>query len=101
MTNTIHITLTYHWFDKIESGKKTAEYRKYCVGWENRLKKLKPGDCIVFHRGYTDRTITRIITKIRVILGWDLPKAEYEFFGCPNEEYFFEISFENQVLDGI
>lgn len=98
---TLHVTLTYHWFDKVESGKKTTEYRKFCAGWAKRLEKLKPGDRIVFHRGYTDKTAVGKITEISVIVGWNLPQEEYKFFGCPNEEYFFEISFENQVLDGI
>lgn len=93
---TLHVTLTYHWFDKVESGKKTAEYRKFCAGWAKRLEKVKAGDFIVFHRGYTDKTATRKITDVSVISSWNLPQEEYKFFGCPNEEQFFKIDFEKE-----
>lgn len=48
---------------------------------------------VVFHRGYTSRTLTRQIEQIRVISGWDLPNEEYRFFGCPNESAFYKIKF--------
>lgn len=93
---TIHMTLTYKWFDLVESGKKTEEYRRWVPGWRKRLNGLKRDDLVVFHRGYTGRTLTRKIEDIRVIGGWDLPNDVYKFFGCPNESLFFRIRFQNE-----
>lgn len=90
----IHATLTYNWFDEIKAGRKTAEYRRITPYWEKKLTNIKPGDCIVFHRGYSDQTIRRRILYVRKISGWHLPHAEYNFFKCPNESGFFEINFE-------
>ena len=92
----IHATLTYQWFDKINAGRKTAEFRRITPYWEKKLSNIKPGDCIVFHHGYSDKTIRRWILYVRKIVGWDLPPDEYNFFKCPNESGFFEINFEKK-----
>lgn len=91
MPKTLHLTLTYHWWDKVSSGEKNAEYRRFTANWRKRLADVRPGDLVVFHRGYTNRTLTRRIEQIRVIGGWDLPNEEYQFFKCPNESAFFKI----------
>lgn len=93
MPKTLHLTLTYHWWDKVVSGEKKAEYRRFTEGWRKRLNGVKRGDLVVFHRGYTGRTLTRTIEDIRVIGGWNLPNEVYQFFKCPNESQFFEIQF--------
>lgn len=94
MPKTLHLTLTYHWWEEIAAGRKTCEYRRFTEGWRKRLNSLQRGDLIVFHRGYTGRTLTRQIERIRVVDGWDLPNEVYQFFGCPNESQFFEIQFQ-------
>ena len=38
-----------------------------CVRGRKRLNGLRRGDSIVFHRGYTNRTLTRRIEQIRVL----------------------------------
>lgn len=96
MAKTLHLTLTYHWWDEIDAGRKTCEYRRFCESWRKRLNGLRRGDSIVFHRGYTSRTLTRTIENIRVIVGWDLPNEVYEYFKKPNEEKFFEIQFSKE-----
>ena len=58
MPKTLHLTLTYHWWDKIASCEKNAEYRRFTANWRKRLADVRPGDLVVFHRGYTSRTIT-------------------------------------------
>lgn len=83
MPKTLHLTLTYHWWDKVSSGEKKAEYRRFTEGWRKRLNGLKRGDLVVFHRGYTNRTLTRRIEQIRVIGGWDLPNEVYQFLSAP------------------
>lgn len=93
MAKTLHLTLTYRWWDEIAAGRKTCEYRRFTEGWRKRLNGLKRGDLVVFHRGYTNRTLTRRIEQIRVIGGWNLPNEVYQFFKCPNESQFFEIQF--------
>lgn len=90
----LHLTLTYHWFDEIKSGRKTCEYRQFTAGWKKRLSHFKKGDLVVFHRGYTACTITRKILDIRVVNGGNLPNDVYQFFGYPKEAKFFEIWFE-------
>lgn len=94
MPKTLHLTLTYHWWDKVSNGEKKAEYRRFTANWRKRLNGVKRGDLVVFHRGYTGRTLTRTIEDIRVIGGWDLPNEEYDFFGKPNESSFFRIRFQ-------
>lgn len=93
MPKTLHLTLTYHWWDKIASGEKSAEYRRFTANWRKRLADVRPGELVVFHRGYTNRTLACRIEQIRVISGWDLPNEEYRFFGCPNESAFYKIKF--------
>ena len=90
----IHATLTYQWFDEISSGRKKAEYRRITPYWEKKLANIKPGDSIVFHLGYSAKTLRCRILYVRKISGWDLPNAAYNFFKCPNESGFFEINFE-------
>lgn len=96
MPKTLHLTLTNHWWEEIAAGRKTSEYRRFTDGWRKRLNHIQCGDLVVFHRGYTDRIITRQIENIRVIVGWDLPNEVYDFFGKPNEDKFFEIQFSNE-----
>lgn len=93
MPKNLHLTLTFHWWEEIAAGRKTCEYRRFTDGWRKRLNGLQRGDLIVFHRGYTGRTLTRQIESIRVVDGWNLPNDVYKFFGSPNESQFFEIQF--------
>ena len=58
-----HLILNHKWFDLISTGKKSSEYRDY----EKWYQKLKNVDVIVFHRGYTKTTITKIIQSIDII----------------------------------
>lgn len=46
----LHLILTYNWFDKIKSGEKTSEYREIKPHWNNIL--AKDYETVVFHRGY-------------------------------------------------
>ena len=93
MPKTLHLTLTYHWWDKVSCGEKKAEYRRFTEGWRKRLNGVKRGDLVVFHRGYTNRTLSRRIEQIRVIGGWNLPNEVYQFFKGPNDRQCFEIQF--------
>lgn len=93
MPKNLHLTLTFHWWEEIAAGRKTCEYRRFTDGWRKRLNGVKRGDLVVFHRGYTGRTLTRQIESIRVVDGWNLPNDVYKFFGSPNESQFFEIQF--------
>lgn len=94
--NKLFLPLAYRWFDLIAAGRKTREYRRFTEAWRKRLNRLQRGDLVVFRRGYTRKTITRKIEGIRVISGWSLPEDEYHFFGCPNEDKFFEIQFSKE-----
>lgn len=61
----LHLVLTYHWFDEIEAGKKTVEYRDKTMYWYNRIwLKRKEIKTVTFSRGYTSRTLTFDVTAI-------------------------------------
>lgn len=47
MPKTLHLTLTYRWWDKIASGEKNAEYRRFTANWRKRLADVRPVDLVV------------------------------------------------------
>lgn len=49
--NSLHLTLTKKWFDKIASGRKTHEFRLVKPYWTKRLEG-KHYDRVVFKNGY-------------------------------------------------
>lgn len=73
---TLHLVLKREWYDKIASGEKTSEYRAWKAYWNKRfagqetvLVPVKPYrgiwwgwnnkyDTVIFHKGYTDETMT-------------------------------------------
>lgn len=55
----VHLILKGEYFDAIERGDKTIEYRSNY--WKKRIEGKQ---IVVFHRGYTKRTITFRIRKI-------------------------------------
>ena len=61
----LHLVLTYHWFDEIESGRKRVEYREKKSYWIERVwanrEQIKT---VTFSRGYTSKTITFNVDKI-------------------------------------
>jgi len=87
MSRTLHLVLTGKWYDKIDSGEKTSEYRKCSHYWNKRLggidtrlghaydllgipyKHKKVYQSVVFHRGYTSKTMEFAIVSIDVITG--------------------------------
>ena len=92
----IHMTLTYRWFDLIAVGIKTHEYRNFDK-WKQRLNGVKRRDFIIFHRGYTERTMRVEITDISVTPGWLLPPDEHCFLGGRNEPLFYDIEFKKAL----
>lgn len=72
---TVHMVLTYHWYDEIASGRKQIEYRKCNAYWKRRLGTFPYPQLVVFRRGYTSTIMTRRIRKITrgecPIPGWD------------------------------
>lgn len=90
----IEISLTYKWFDLIASGKKTSEYRQVKPFWTARFKNAKPGDEIIFRRGYSHVITVRKLTGVSIVEGWQLPEAEREFFGPCNDVKFYKVDFK-------
>ncbi len=70
----LHLFLSGHWFDLTASDRKPVEYRRMGTRLEKGILAAKPGDLVVYHRGYTSNTCTRRITKIDIspcpIEGW-------------------------------
>ena len=61
---TCHLILKHEYYDLIDKGKKTVEYRDNTPYWRKRiLDALK----VIFHRGYTNVTMTFYI-KFKVLL---------------------------------
>ncbi|MCQ2574997.1 MAG: hypothetical protein MJ156_02755 [Alphaproteobacteria bacterium] len=64
-SNILHLVLKHKWFDKINSGSKTSEYRQCSDYWNKRLKQHKY-DTVTFHKGYTNTTISYKIKSISI-----------------------------------
>ena len=62
---TLHLVLMGCWYDKIESGEKTSEYRKCTPYWNRRFENNKY-DRVIFHRGYTNTTMMFEIKSIAI-----------------------------------
>lgn len=81
---TLHLVLKGKWYDKIESGKKTSEYRECKPYWNKRFtgmsesyfqSLLGDGVCapqkyatVVFHKGYTSKTMEFAIVWIKTLI---------------------------------
>ena len=95
----LYLPLKKEWYEMIESGVKTEEYREIKEYWIKRLTSLnfpfllfsyrngyeaipfKPFDCVKFSYGYTKRTMSFKIKSIEKGLG----KKEW---GAPDEDVF-------------
>lgn len=68
----LHLVLAGRWYDKIAQGNKTSEYREYKPYWNDRLghvaRDIDSGVrySVVFHRGYTARTMEFVIDSVAV-----------------------------------
>lgn len=62
----LSLNLTYYWYDLINSGKKTTEYRRYCHYWNKRFENNQY-NIVIFHRGYSWNTITFKINEIKLL----------------------------------
>ena len=92
--NTLHLVLIGKWYDMIESGEKTEEYRETKQYWVKRIlegsttqqpeltsvprqiSKQAKYERVCFHRGYTNRTMIFEIKGISVGMGnvaWGAP----------------------------
>lgn len=49
----LHLVLKHHWYDSIENGSKTHEYREYKYYWIKRLYPLEQWGSVKFQRGYS------------------------------------------------
>lgn len=66
----LFLVLKYKWFDLIESGQKTSEYREIKPFWDKRLNKHY--DTVTFQRGYS-KNPCRMTFKILEITKTTLP----------------------------
>jgi hypothetical protein len=68
MDNILHLPLKSEWYNLIESGIKTEEYREIKPYWIKRLcitdSNFKHYDKVKFSYGYTKKTMTFLIEKI-------------------------------------
>ena len=111
MSRTLHLVMTKDWYNLVESGQKTEEYRKFIpFYWKRLFKKSrlwdeksirvyyethgelpKEFDTVTFHYGYSKKFMVYELKKIR--LGHDGP-AEW---GCPQDEDVFMIGLGKRI----
>ena len=63
---TCTLVCTFHWYDEIESGRKTIEYRE-CK--EYNRKRIQGAQYVIFRRGYTKTSMTFAISAIYYRMG--------------------------------
>lgn len=77
-SDTLHLVLKHKWFDAIDRGEKTVEYRDNTPYYLIRIQNVynaaidlntKPKVC--FHKGYTKTTMTFHINRVNVTLVTD------------------------------
>ena len=92
----LRVVLTGKWFDMIESGEKLEEYRG--AHWGKKLLDgfapahhlvaiFRPYHTLVASRGYTSRTLTRKINRIR----WGKPRPEWSGDTVTGECFIIEL----------
>ena len=81
--STLYLPLRKEWFEKIEAGEKTTEYREYKDYWIRRLKRTEmychgadvygtPGkiyDYVCFALGYGGKSMTFVVDDVSVVDG--------------------------------
>lgn len=87
LAKTLHLVVTYEWFDMINSGEKKHEYRVFKPHWAKVFEYWKQYDTVTFHRGYTRTTCEFVLENVypptlsqymaKEALGADLSKNLY------------------------
>jgi hypothetical protein len=77
----LHLVLKWHWYDMIERGEKREEYRELKKFYMDRLS-TKKYDKVVFHKGYSNETMTFDIISI------EIGKGKEELGAETNKDYF-------------
>ena len=106
--DTLHLVLKGKWYDMIESGKKTEEYREPKLYWikrildgssakrpelapvSSRLSLWTKYERVCFHRGYTSQTMTFKIKGVSVGMG-------NVAFGAPVDKAVIIIKLGNRI----
>jgi len=59
----LHLVLKHQYYDAIDRGEKTVEYRDNTEYWRRRIAKWNKngGNKVIFHKGYTKVTMTFLI----------------------------------------
>lgn len=92
----LHLHLKKQWYEMIERGEKTEEYRYITHYWTVRLFKYNHGMplqkqmVVRFYYGYTSRTMDYIINSIEDGIG----KPQW---GAPNEKKVYIIKLGNRI----
>lgn len=63
----LHLTLKKKWYDMIESGEKTTEYREDKPYWQKRL--LRYYDAVHFRNGYSRNARTMMFLINSIVVG--------------------------------
>lgn len=76
----LHLHLCFKWYDMIEAGIKTEEYRRKCPYWDKRL--TDDLTHVRFYRGYTKKSM---LWEIKWIQSY--AQGNPEWGAKPGEEY--------------
>lgn len=83
----LDLSLTYHWYDEIASGRKKEEYRDITPFWKSRLEQAFDGkttfkkyDAIRFRRGRYGKT-TMLVECRSIYVGYGRPEL-----GAPEDK---------------
>jgi len=80
MEKILHLVLKSEWYDMIEGGVKTEEYREIKPYWTKRFRNFDFTH-VTFHKGYTNETMT---FEIR---GFEIGKGNEEW-GAPDKDVY-------------
>jgi hypothetical protein len=71
----LHLPLTYHWYDEIESGRKSIDYREQSEHWKSRIEG-NTFDGVVLSRAYSgERMVKKWIKTEKLNSGIDTDLA--------------------------
>jgi hypothetical protein len=95
---TLHLTLKKQWYNLIETGIKTEEYRELKPYWLKRLTCIRDTqfcchkcfEKVVFHYGYTKKTMSFELVNITIGYGNTL-------WGAPVDKKVFIIKLGNRL----
>jgi len=87
----LHLTLKKKWFDLIESGLKTEEYREIKPYWTKRFENKK-FDRVIFKNGYSANAPIMEFTLTNILVGLGDPE-----YGAPENDFVYVLYLGDRI----